>query len=314
MSYASDVKNETAQKVMRGNDARAELSALIQMTSSLSISNRGMNLLVIVENAAVARLIYKLVKDRYKADLELFVKKKMNLKKNRVYGIRIMTHVRSILEDLGLYSTRGLLDKPLLKIVQYDSNARAYLAGAFMASGSINSPEKANYHLEIAAVSDIHAEFLIQLLSRFGITGKMIERRGKPVVYVKAAEKIADFLRIIEANEALMKFENVRISRDFANSLTRLNNMDVANEVKTQAAALKQLEDIRILEEGDKIRFLDQKIVDIIELRKEFPESSLNELAEEYERRTGIKMSKSGLKHRFVKIHDLAMKGVANEQ
>ena len=85
MSYASDVKNETAQKVMRGNDARAELSALIQMTSSLSISNRGMNLLVIVENAAVARLIYKLVKDRYKADLELFVKKKMNLKKNRVY-------------------------------------------------------------------------------------------------------------------------------------------------------------------------------------------------------------------------------------
>ena len=273
-----------------------------------------MNLLVIVENAAVARLIYKLVKDRYKADLELFVKKKMNLKKNRVYGIRIMTHVRSILEDLGLYSARGLLDKPLLKIVQYDSNARAYLAGAFMASGSINSPEKANYHLEIAAVSDIHADFLIQLLSRFAINGKMIERRGKTVVYVKAAEKIADFLRIIEANEALMKFENVRISRDFANSLTRLNNMDVANEVKTQTAALKQLEDIRILEEGDKIRFLDQKIVDVIELRKEFPESSLNELAEEYEKRTGIKMSKSGLKHRFVKIHDLAVKGVSNGQ
>ena len=90
--------------------------------------------------------------------------------------------------------------------------------------------------------------------------------------------------------------------------------MDVANEVKTQTAALKQLEDIRILEEGDKIRFLDQKIVDVIELRTEFPESSLNELAEEYEKRTGIKMSKSGLKHRFVKIHDLAVKGVSNGQ
>jgi DNA-binding protein WhiA len=205
------------------------------------------------------------------------------------------------------------LDKPLLKIVQYDSNARAYLAGAFMASGSINSPEKANYHLEIAAVSDVHADFLIQLLSRFAINGKMIEGRGKTVVYVKAAEKIADFLRIIEANEALMKFENIRISRDFANSLTRLNNMDVANEVKTQTAALKQLEDIRILEEAGRVPYLDDKLKDVIALRKEFPESSLSELAAVYERRTGITVTKSGMKHRFVRIHELASKGRKND-
>lgn len=298
---------------MDGNDARAELSALIQMTSSLSLSSRGMSLLVIVENAAVARLIYRLVKDRYNAEIELFVKKKMNLKKNRVYGMRILTAVKDILQDLGIYSSRGLLDKPLQKIVQADSNARAYMAGAFMAGGSINSPEKANYHLELTAVSEPHGEFLIQLLSRFDIQAKMIRRRNKDIVYVKAAEKIADFLRCIEANDALMKFENIRISRDFTNSITRLNNMDVANEVKTQTAAIKQLEDIRILEEMDSIRFLDRKLVQVIELRREFPESSLNELAQEYERKYGVSMSKSGLKHRFVKIHELALKGTGNE-
>ena len=79
MSFASEVKQETAQKVMTGNDARAELSALVQMCSSLSLSSRGMTILISVENAAVARRIFSLVRERYNADIEMFVKRKMNL-------------------------------------------------------------------------------------------------------------------------------------------------------------------------------------------------------------------------------------------
>jgi len=101
-------------------------------------------------------------------------------------------------------------------------------------------------------------------------------------------------------------FENVRISRDFVNSFTRLNNMDVANEMKTQAAAGGQMADIQILEEADRIDRLDARLRDVIELRKEFPEASLQELADIYEKRSGVKVSKSGIKHRFVKIHELA--------
>lgn len=308
MSFASEVKQETAQKVMTGNDARAELSALVQMCSSLSLSSRGMTILISVENAAVARRIFSLVRERYNADIEMFVKRKMNLKKNRVYGLRILSSAADILRDLGIYSSRGLLDRPLARIVQTDNNARAYLAGAFLASGSINPPEKTQYHLEIVTTSDEHAQFLIRLMERFDINARSIPRRNKIIVYVKAAEKIGDFLRLIEADQALMKFENIRISRDFSNSITRLNNMDVANEVKTQAAASRQLEDIRILEEADRISKLDEKLQDVIALRKEFPDSSLNELAAIYERRTGTAVSKSGMKHRFVRIHELAEK------
>lgn len=307
MSFASDVKNEVAQKVMSGNDGRAELSALIQMCSSLSLSaGRGLTLLVTVENAAVARRIYTLVRERYDTDIELYVKKKMNLRKNRIYGMRILSGAADILKDLGIYSSRGLRSAPLAKIVQTDNNARAYLAGAFLASGSVNSPDTTSYHLEITVNNTEHAQFIIALLERFGIKGKTAARRQKYLVYVKAAEKIADFLRIIEADQALLTFENVRISRDFVNSFTRLNNMDVANEMKTQAAAGGQMEDIRILEEADRIEKLDDKLKDIISLRKEFPEASLKELSEIYEKREGIKVSKSGIKHRFVKIHELA--------
>lgn len=308
MSFAGEVKQEVAGKIMGKNDGRAELSALIQMCSSLSLSSRGMTILVSVENAAVARRIYTLVRERYETDIEMFVKRKMNLRKNRIYGLRILSHAIVILQDLGLYSGRGLLEKPLAKIVQTDNNARAYLAGAFLAAGSINPPEKTNYHLEITAAGEPHAEFLIRQMERFGIPAKMTVRRNKTVVYVKAAEKIGDFLRCIEADQALMKFENIRISRDFSNSITRLNNMDLANEMKTQTAAAAQLEDIRILMEAGKVEKLDEKLKDVIELRLENPESSLNELASILERRSGVTVSKSGMKHRFVKIHELAMK------
>ncbi|MBR3349542.1 MAG: DNA-binding protein WhiA [Solobacterium sp.] len=307
MSFASDVKNEVAQKVMSGNDARAELSALIQMCSSLSLSStRGFTLLVTVENAAVARRIYTLVRERYETDIELYVKKKMNLRKNRIYGMRILSRAADILKDLGIYSSRGLREAPLAKIVQTDNNARAYLAGAFLASGSVNSPDTTSYHLEITVNNPEHAAFIISLLDRFAITGKTVSRRQKQIVYVKAAEKIADFLRIIEADQALLTFENVRISRDFVNSITRLNNMDLANEVKAHAAGQEQLADILILEEADKVEKLDRKLKDMIELRKTYPEATLKELADIYEADSGIKVSKSGIKHRFVKIHELA--------
>lgn len=314
MSFSQQVKQEVSQKIMEGNDARAELSALIQMTSSLSFSSVGMTILVVVENAAVARTIYRLVKERYGGEISLFVKKKMNLRKNRVYGLRIMSGAPVILTDLGIYSSRGLLPKPLKKITDTDSTARAYLAGAFLASGSINPPEKTNYHLEITAASVEQAGFLIELMGRYHINARMVDRRGKPVVYVKAAEQIADFLRIIEADQALLDFENIRISRDFTNNITRLNNIDVANEVKAQTAAASQLHDIEQIESDHKMDQLDNKLKEVVELRKENPESSLNELCAIYEKKKGKSISKSGLKHRFVKLHEIAGKGHENEE
>lgn len=306
MSFTQEVKQEVAQKDVHGGDARAMLSALIQMTSSLSLNEHGLNLLVRVENAAVARTVYRLVKSRYEVAIDLFVKKKMNLRKNRVYGLRIYGDVTEILKDLGIYSPRGLLNKPLARIVQGENQARAYLAGAFLAAGSVNPPQTSNYHLEIVAANEEHAQFLCDQLKRFDIPAKSIQRRNKFVVYVKQADKIADFLRAIEANEALLAFENVRISRDFSNNITRLNNMDIANEIKSQSAAKNQLADIEILEKYGRLATLDEKLKEVALLRKELPEASLNELAQKLAARTGSVVSKSGMKHRFERIHEQA--------
>jgi DNA-binding protein WhiA len=308
MSFTSDVKRELSLKQYEGNDERAVLSALIQMTSSLSISSRGMAIAAVTENAPVSRAIYRMVKARYQVEIETSVRRRMNLKKNLIYGLKIYGPVTDILKDLGIYSARGLLDKPLQKIVSKDSCARAYLAGAFMADGSVNSPQTSGYHLEIKAGNEVHAGFLIDLMARFDIPARKIRRRGKWVVYLKSSEKISDFLRAAGAYDCLMEFENERITRDFMNNVQRLNNVDVANEVKSMKASMAQLEDIRVLEEYDQLRYLDEKVQEVAQLRKENPETTLNELAEIYERKTGDSVSKSGMKHRFVKIHDLAEK------
>ena len=308
MSFAFEIKQEVSQKIMKGNDARAELAALVMLSSSISVSAIGMTLVFTTENGAVARRIFSLVKDSYTENIETFVKKKMNLKKNQIYGVRVLDNVPHLLKEVGVYSKRGLREVPLAKIVQTDNNARAYLAGAFLASGSVNSPENSNYHLEIATNTIEHGEFIMDLLGRFNIPAKTIKRRNNYIVYVKSAEKIADFLRIIEADQGLLDYEDIRIARDFANQFTRLNNMELANDAKTVDASIKQRADIKKIRKAKAFDDLDEKLKDVALLREEFPESSLNELAEEYRRRTGITVSKSGMKHRFNRIHEIALK------
>lgn len=309
MSFTQDVKLETSLLKAEGDEARAELSALIQLTSSLSITHEGMTLLVQTENAPVSRCVYRLLRERF-ADvrIEPMVRRKMNLHKNLVYILRVYGPVTDILKDLGIYSARGLLDRPLKTIVAKDNCARCYLRGAFMADGSVNSPSTSSYHLEIKAANPAHASFLMELLERFYIPSKQIERRGHSIVYVKAAEKIGDFLRVIGADQQLMAFENERISRDMSNNIQRLNNVDVANEVKSMQAAGRQLEDIQLVEEHMDMRSMDPKLKEVMELRRENPEATLNELAELFLQKTGSPVSKSGLKHRFVRIHELAEK------
>lgn len=308
MSFASDVKQEVSLNEWSNDEMRACLSALIQLTSSLSISSKGMALVCKTENASVSRTMYRMCKDLYDVEIVPSVKRRMNLKKNLIYRLRLEGNVKEILKDLGIYSSRGLLDKPLQKIVNKDGAARAYLAGAFMAEGSVNAPTTTNYHLEIKSPNESYADFLIKLLDRFYIPAKKIERRGHYIVYSKSADKIADFLRVIGSTECLLEFEDVRISRDLSSNITRLNNVDVANEMKSMQAAKKQLEDISILKELNQFQYLPQKLKEIANIREENPDSSLNELCDLYRMISGESLSKSGIKHRFVKIHEFREK------
>jgi len=306
MSFSSEIKQEIAYNELKECCARSELSALIQLTSSLSIVNRQLQLIVRSENAVTAKRAIALIKKLYPIETELEIARKTNLKKNNVYTVSIITDARKILEDLGLYSAKGLLNHPSYTVVLKECDARAYLAGCFLAYGSCNSPTKTNYHLEIATSDEEHANFILKQLSRFIEGGKIAKRRNKYIVYLKKADLISDFLRLVGAHESLMKFEDVRINRDLKNSFVRLDNCEIANEVKTMAASRKQMDSIAKIIEAGKYEVQPEKIRNVIDIRRENQEASLLELCDIYQKRFGDAISKSGLKHRLNKIDEIA--------
>lgn len=313
MSFSTEIKQEIALVKLKNCCARAQLSALIQLTSSLSIVDRQLQLLVRSENPTTAKRVVALIKKLYPIKTELEVARKTNLKKNNVYTVSIISDAKTILEDLGLYSSKGLLNHPSYKIVANDCCAQSYLAGCFLAYGSCNSPLKTNYHLEIAVGDEEHANFILKLINRFQLGAKISKRKNKYIVYIKRADMIADFLKVIGASESLMKFEDIRISRDIKNSYVRLDNCEIANDVKTMAAAKKQLESIEKIMNSGKYETLPEKIKNIIDLRTEMQDASLLEMCVAYQKKFGDVISKSGLKHRLNKIDEIANRIVEGE-
>lgn len=308
MSFSSEVKHEITQRDLSEDGVRAQLSAFLHLNATLHIVNQNMELQIEIENATIAKRMFSLLKERYQVDVDLQVIKRENLRKNNIYRLRIREQALAILEDLGIYTVKGIRRVPYSIIVVKEESAQAYLAGCFLARGSVNAPTRPNYHLEIAVNTEEMAQFLIKLLSRFGLNSKQTMRRNKPVVYIKAADMIADFLKIVGAYNKTMEFEDIRIQRDFRNSLTRLDNCEVANEVKSIKAGNVQLDAIYKLIEHNRFSHIEARLIEVAELRMDHPEASLNELIEIYYQETGTKLSKSGLKHRFNKIIELAQK------
>lgn len=302
MSFTHEVKHEVANIELNSCCQKAQTAALLQLSSSIVIKNHKLELSIKTENATTAKRVFKLMKEQFQAEMKLSVMKKMNLKKNNIYEIQVLSQATEILTELGLWNNSGFTNHPSKAVVRKECCARAYLAGAFLAAGSINSPKKSNYHCEIVTQDLEHAQYIQTIMNRFDLGAKYIIRRNQHVVYLKASEKISDFLRMIQANNAVLDFEDIRIQRDFHNNLTRLDNCEVANVMKTMAAANDQLEVIQKLIDSGEFEYIDMKLKEVAILRLNNPEASLNELCEKFELETGKPISKSGMKHRLAKL------------
>lgn len=306
MSFASETKKELVQIQTDDCCAKAELSALIRMNGVISLSNKGLVLDFATENAAIARRTLQLIRQLFDTEVDLLSRKKMQLKKNNVYIIRIKKNAREIATELGIMSESvGFVLGIAKDLVEYDCCKRAYMRGAFLAGGSVNNPETSSYHFEISTLDEELANDLRDLLNVFGLNARVLERKKGYITYIKEAEKISDFLRAIEAYNAVLNFEDVRIVRDIRNSENRLNNCEIANETKTIAAAQRQIENIELIDLVYGIDSLPERLQHIAKLRLEFPEENLTYLSEISNER-GLKLTKSGINHRMRKLSEIA--------
>ncbi|WP_405102903.1 DNA-binding protein WhiA [Oceanobacillus sp. FSL H7-0719] len=306
MSFASEIKKELTAIESDIEEQKAELAALIRMNGIVSLSRDRYSLDVQTENAAIARRIYSLIKDNYEQPLEILVRKKMKLKKNNVYIVRMKKNVFEFLNELKIIEEPHQIIRNISPEIITDENTkRAYLRGAFLAGGSINNPETSSYHLEIFNFHEEHNTSLSGLLNQFDLKSKTLERKHGHIVYIKEAEKITEFLSIIGAHNALFKFEDVRIVRDMRNSVNRLVNCETANLNKTIGAAFRQIENIKLIERTVGLDQLPEKLQEIAILRMEHEDVSLKELGELV---GNGRISKSGVNHRLKKIDEFADK------
>ncbi|EGQ20243.1 MULTISPECIES: DNA-binding protein WhiA [Sporosarcina] len=304
MSFASKTKKELTQIEAEDCCTKAEIAAFIRMNGVMSFSNKQLSLDVQTENAAIARRLYSNLKKLYPYKVEMLVRKKMRLKKNNIYICRIREGAKDLLETLSIMTYDfQMVNRIDPQLIEDDCCARAYLRGAFLAGGSVNNPETSSYHLEVFSSYQEHSESLVELMNRFQLNAKSIERKKGFIAYLKEAEKISDFLGIIGAHVSLMKFEDVRIMRDMRNSVNRLVNCETANLNKTIGAAQRQVENIKLIEQTIGLDQLPERLQEIAQLRVAHQDVTLKELGELV---TGTPVSKSGVNHRLRKIEEIA--------
>jgi DNA-binding protein WhiA len=257
------------------------------------------------ENASIARRIFSLLKDTYDVHSEVLVRKKMNLKKNNVYIVRLKERAQMVLSDLEILDGFVFTTAVSPDIKGNAQKQRSYLRGAFLASGSVNNPETSRYHLEIHSVYEDHNQDICDMMNYYNLNASTLERRNGYICYLKSAEKITDFLILIGATNSMLKFEDVRILRDMRNSVNRLTNAEMANLNKTVDAASKQIQNIEYLRDTVGLQSLDAKLQEVAETRLANPEVNLKELGEILP--SGA-ISKSGINHRMRKINEIAEK------
>ena len=234
-STLSKVKEELTQNEYTSIERlRAVLAAYIRINGSIVIRNRLSKLTLKSENAKIGKFLYTTINEIYNADAHLKMYSKSNLSKKTIYSIEIEEASDTILEDLEVSFLEGKISK---NIVKNDDTISGYLAGAFLAAGSVNSPETSNYHLEISLNSENYAKWLSKLFARYknsNIEPKIIKRRDNYVIYFKKSDQISNFLIMIGAVNSCMDFENYRVDRDFSNIGNRWQNCDQANYSKTE--------------------------------------------------------------------------------
>ena len=309
-SFTRKVKEELCGNEYTSQDRlRALLAAYIRINGSLLFRDKKSYLSLSSENAKIARFIYKTINSIYDANAHLSFKSKSNLEKNTIYTIEIQEASETIIEDLDISFLEGKISK---NIVRNDDTISGYLAGAFLASGSVNSPSTSNYHLEIALNSENYAKWLSKLFSKYhnsDIEPKIIKRREQFVIYFKKSDQISNFLIMIGAVECCLEFEEVRANRDIVNSTNRMLNMDTANMRRIYDTGARQVSEIKLIDERLGIKNLkNDKMIVLCQLRLENESASLNDLSELMSQKLGKHITKSNINHLFRAIHELYLR------
>ena len=301
-SFTKNIKDEITKIETNKLESIAEVNGFL-MLSGIFFDNK---LNIYVENNSVARRIFSLLKRIYNININITIRTQKRFKTKTIYILEISDKVDFIIKDI---------EDMKKNILDYSDEERAsFLKGCFLADGSINDPSKSKYHLEIFTKDEDTGKLINNLFHSFDLSSKIIKRQKEYMVYIKAAEEISDFIKLLGAIESLFYYEDIRIYRDHKNMVNRLNNCEQANVEKSFASCQEQIDNINYLINNDMLDLLDDKVRVVVDYRLKYPETTLQELADIISMETDYNITKSGINHHFRKIKDLVNKAKDKEE
>ena len=310
MSFSGKVKEELAGSSSTARHCRiAELAAFIGMCGTIAVNSFDQySIKIHSENFLVARKVFTLIEKTFNIKVDVSIRRNIK-RQNATYSVVVRRHEDAVRILQAVKMAGGNADyisdlrpfSPL--VIQQTCCRRAFLRGAFQASGSMSDPSK-SYHFEIVCNSQAAAGQIQEIMDGFGLDAKIVQRKKAYVVYLKEGSRIVDVLNVMEAHVALMELENVRILKEMRNSVNRKVNCETANINKTVSAAVKQVEDITYLRDTVGFEHLPDNLAEAALARLEHPDATLKELGETLDPPVG----KSGINHRLRRLSEIAEK------
>ena len=304
MSFTAEVKDELS-RVEDGaaNCSLAELSALMRICGTLSYHGPGhYSIRIATETGSVARTAMRLIHKRLDLQTMLTVRRSVQ-RKTRNYLIEIPEQDR-LADDLvllGILSPGGGLASGVPEaLIADDKTVRAFVRGAFMASGFVADP-RGDFHLEIAVTGEELAQGIARLVQRMGVTARLNRRRGSYAIYLKSFEDVRRLLLGMGAQRSARAVENVRHLKNVKNDVNRRVNAELANGRRSSRSGAEQLMLVERVAREVGIRDLPPALREFCELRARFPEMSLAELG----KLCNPSASKSAMYHRVLRLQKL---------
>ena len=313
MSFSGEIKEELSRLKIGPRHCRiAEIAAIISMCGGVSVSqNDKFCLKIETDKLFVARKYFTLLTKTFNIEIDVSIRQYRGRRNSRIYLVVVRHHEDAvkILQAARILKEKGTSYMDLADgfdvsdnlAIQQQCCKRAFLRGAFLVTGSISDPSRF-YHLEFACSSADKAQQVQKIFGSFGLEAKVVSRKKYHVVYLKEAEQIVDVLNVMEAHQALMKLENIRILKDMRNSVNRKVNCETANINKTVSAAVKQIEDIRYIRDTIGFGELSEALAQMAQVRLANPDAPLKELGTLLSPQVG----KSGVNHRLKKLGEIA--------
>ncbi len=309
ISFTNEIKNEiTANINLDSEMKRSLLAAFIRVNGTIKFKNKNEYLILRTENAKVAKFIYSLIKDLYEDVVVSFsFRKTMKFYKATEYLVNIINGGTTIFSSLDINLLESKINQEL---INKEDKIRGFLMGLFLACGSCNSPKTSNYHFEFYVSDENLAKNILKIINKIKSSQfdfKLTKRRNNFVIYLKKSDQISGFLAFLDASTCCIKFEDVRVSRDYSNINNRLIICDQYNYKKSIDKANVQIEQIKLIDKHLGIdNIINEKVQLLCKLRLKDPEASYADLSSMMSEELNIPVSKSNIGHLFRKIENMA--------